>query len=296
MDAKQLLDLLPAIYRLRDAEQGGPLEALLEVLAEQLAGLEESLDQMYDDQFVETAAPWVLPYIGDLIGYRAVNLDASPVLGSPRSEVANTIGYRRRKGTAAMLEQLARDTTGWDASVVEFFDRLATTQTMNHIRPANLYAPHLRRIGELPPVDSPFDRISHTADVRRIGAGRTGRAAGGQGKYNIPNIGLFLWRIQEQRLTRSPAVALGGGRYLVHPLGVDAALYNDARPVPDFAGLATPANVPAADRPAPFVAAAGGVLRPWSELARRTAPRGRRRTLRPRRFAHCRPGWGHRRL
>ena len=57
---------------------------------------------------------------------------------SPRAEVANTIGYRRRKGTAAMLEQLARDVTDWPARAVEFFEQLATTQYMNHVR---LHAP-----------------------------------------------------------------------------------------------------------------------------------------------------------
>ncbi len=89
-----------------------------------------------------------MPYIGDLIGYRPLHgriLDAATsAIGSPRAEVAHTIGYRRRKGTAAMLEQLARDVTGWDAAVVEFFRLLATTQYMNHIRPETVYAPDLR--------------------------------------------------------------------------------------------------------------------------------------------------------
>jgi hypothetical protein len=244
MDANQLYELLPAIYRLRDAEQGEPLRALLGVIAEQAAGLEESLAQMYDDWFIETAAPWVVPYIGDLIGYRGVNLDASPALGTPRSEVANTIGYRRRKGTAAMLEQLGRDATGWDAAVVEFFQRLATPQYMNHIRPENLVSTHLGRVEELETIDTPFDRARHTTDVRRIASRRGARSAAGRGKYNIPNIGIFLWRIGEQLLSRSPAVPLDKGRYHFLPLDVDAALYNDALPVPDFAGLATPANVP----------------------------------------------------
>ena len=57
---------------------------------------------------------------------------------SQRAQVANTLAYRRRKGTAAVLEQLARDVTGWNASVVEFFQLLATTQYMNHLRPENL--------------------------------------------------------------------------------------------------------------------------------------------------------------
>ena len=127
LDADTLYNLLPATYRVRDVEQGDPLRALVAVLAEQAQALEENLEQLYDDQFIETCAEWVAPYIGDLIGYRSL-YGVAPRVGSPRAEVANTIGFRRRKGTAAMLEQLARDVTGWDARVVEFFQLLATTQ------------------------------------------------------------------------------------------------------------------------------------------------------------------------
>src|SRR5262245_42631519 len=107
-DANPLLELLPAIHRIRDAERGGPLREFLAVIAEQVAVLEEDLEQFSDDQFIETCATWVVPYLGDLIGYRSLH-HRVPTLASPRAEVANTIGYRRRKGTAAMLEQLARD-------------------------------------------------------------------------------------------------------------------------------------------------------------------------------------------
>ena len=65
--------LLPAVYRLRDAEQGEPLRALLALFAQQFAALEENLEQLYDDQFIETCADWVAPYIGDLIGYRPLH-------------------------------------------------------------------------------------------------------------------------------------------------------------------------------------------------------------------------------
>ncbi len=63
---EELYRLLPAVYRVRDAEQGGVLRELVDVLAEQVNVLAESLEQLYDDQFIETCAPWVAPYIGDL--------------------------------------------------------------------------------------------------------------------------------------------------------------------------------------------------------------------------------------
>lgn len=248
-DARTLYELLPAIYRIRDAEQGeklaalfnldgaegGPLKALLSVIADQIAVIEENLDQLYDDQFVETAAEWAVPYIGDLIGYRALH-GVAPQIGSPRAEVANTIAYRRRKGTAAMLEQLARDVTGQNARVVEFFQLLATTQYMNHIRPAAPFTPDLRSWEKLERLGTGFDTVGHTIDVRQISRRK--------GRYNIPNIGIFLWRLSAYRVTSSPAVALDSRRFLISPLGHDFPLFT--RPVTEdrITQIAQPVNVP----------------------------------------------------
>src|SRR5262250_3144808 len=134
LDFDTLYKMLPALYRSRDAEGGRALEALIGVLADQIALLEEDLAQLYDDQFIETCADWVVPYIGDLIGYRRLHGVTSTV-GSPRAEVANTIAYRRRKGTVSVVEQLVLDVTGWKARAVEFFQLLGTTQYLNHLRP-----------------------------------------------------------------------------------------------------------------------------------------------------------------
>lgn len=237
--AETLYQRLPAIHRVRDAEQGYPLRELLEVIAEQVAALEENLEQLYDDQFIETCAQWVAPYIGDVIGYRTLH-GVVPGVASPRADVANTIRYRRRKGTASMLEQVARDVTGWPARAVEFFQLLGWTQYMNHQRPQAHYAPDLRDGQSLQWVDTAFDTSAHTAEVRRI--------ATGAGRFNIPNIGLYLWRIHAFPLTRSPAVAdadVGGGLLLrFNPLGKDLPLYNTPETEEEITHLAEPANVP----------------------------------------------------
>ena len=70
MSAERLYRLLPAVHRLRDAEQGEPLRALLGLMARELQVLEENLEQLYDDQFIETCQEELAPYIGDVIGYR----------------------------------------------------------------------------------------------------------------------------------------------------------------------------------------------------------------------------------
>jgi hypothetical protein len=247
-DLERLYDLLPAVYRIRDAERGypppadalgdevlEPLRAFLSVLAEQAMVLEESIEQLYDDQFIETCAEWVVPYIGDLVGARGLN--APPGSGfSERVQVANTLGYRRRKGTAAVLEQLARDVTGWNAHVVEFLQRLTTTQYMNHVRLGNLASPDLRRWEPLELLTTPFDSLNHTLEVRRIASRR--------GKYNIPNVGLFLWRIGAYTSTDAVPFAVDARRYTFNPLGLSLPLYNRPLPEETIEHLAERVNVP----------------------------------------------------
>lgn len=234
-ETKRLYELVPALYRVGDTEQGEPLKALLAVIAEQLAILRESVEQLYDDQFIETCADWVAPYIGDLIGYRLLH-GVTAKTRSARAEVANTIAYRRRKGTATVLEQLARDVTGWNARAVEFFLSLAATQYMNHIRPFNHYAPDLRHWEPLERLDTAFNTIAHTVDVRRIDSQK--------GQYNIPDVGLFLWRLDAYRLRASPAVRVDDQRFLFCPLGHNLRLFTRPETEEEISHLAEPTNVP----------------------------------------------------
>ena len=233
---------------LREQAARGPLKALLTVFADEIAVLEENLEQLYDDLFVETGAEWTIPYIGDLIGYEPLH-GLGRTRGLTRGEVAHTIALRRRKGTASVLEQLARDVTGWNARAVECFRLLGTTQYMNHLRSTNVYAPDLRRweplarIGGAQPrtLDAPrtagaFDSLAHTVDVRRIESGR--------GRFNIPNIGIFLWRIDAYSHTKSPALRVDDRRYLVSPLGHPLPLYTNPLDEDEITHLAEPINVP----------------------------------------------------
>src|SRR5258705_9997783 len=233
-DGQTLYQLLPSVYRVRDIEQGGQLQALLTAIAGQTAVLEENLEQLYDDQFIETCADWVVPYIGELVGSHALHGIAR--IATPSADVADTYGYRRRKGTVPVIEQLARDVTGWNASAVEFFQRLIVTQYMNHIRPQCAAAPDLRRWEALERVGTAFDPIMRTIDVRRIARGR--------GRYNIRNIGVFLWRLNAYPLSGSPAARLDARRWRFHPLGIDQPLYTHPATEDDISDLATPLNVP----------------------------------------------------
>jgi hypothetical protein len=239
-DAARLFDLLPAVYRIRDVEQAlqnqdGPLHALLSVIADQLAVIEEGLDQHHDDLFIETCAEWVVPYIGELVGARGIGaLPGSRF--SERAFVANTIRYRRRKGTASVLEQLAADVTGWPSSVVEYFERLATTQYLNHLRPGNLSFADIRDAASLEAPGTAFDRVAHTADVRRIEPLR--------GRYNIPHVGIFLYRLTSFSVTDAPASPLDTHRYFFDSLGRNLELYNKPEIELEITHVAEPRNVP----------------------------------------------------
>ena len=226
--------------QLREKASRGPLKALLTAFVGELAVLEENLEQLYDDLFIETCAPWVVPYIADLLGSEPLHR-AGDERGLARAEVAHTIALRRRKGTAAALEQLARDLTGRNARVVEMFQLLATTQYMNHIRKDNQVTPSMRGGGALEWVGTAFDRFPHTLDVRRIASRR--------GRYNIPNIAIFLWRVDAHRLNRSPAVPEPAGdltstRWRFSPLGNDVKLHTRPEAEDEITHLAEPINVP----------------------------------------------------
>jgi len=136
LDAKALYTLLPAVYRTRDAANGGQLQALFAVMAAQSAVVEENITQLYDDQFIETCAPWVIPYIADLLGYNSI-YEIAAASSDSRAEVANTIGYRQRKGTLLALEQVTADISGRATLAVEQFRRLITTVSMRLVDPGH---------------------------------------------------------------------------------------------------------------------------------------------------------------
>lgn len=235
-----LYRLLPAIHRLRDADEGGPLKALIAVLAREGAVVEENIEQLLDNLFIETCEDWSAPYIGGTVGYRALYRIEGTDVGN-RAEIANTIGYRRRKGTAAVLEALARDVTGWPAHVVEYFQITATCQHMNHVRPGHHLAPDLHDPLGLEALGRAFDAVSHTPDVRSIRQAPRLKSIGG--KHNFRNIGIFLWRLIAMAHLRVPATRIDARRFLFDPLGAPRQLFNLPRPEDSITSISRPVHV-----------------------------------------------------
>jgi hypothetical protein len=251
--ADRLYELLPAFYRERDANQGEPLRALLRVIGEQVDVVEADVAQLYENWFIETCEDWVVPYVADLIGYRPVHEagEAGEVLTRqgrernkaliPRREVANTLRYRRRKGTLALLELLARDVAGWPARAVEFRLRLGWTQSVRHLRPDLGRTVDLRDALALERLDGPFDEIAHTVEVRRLASQRE------PGRYGLAAVGLFLWRLRPYPVTAAPAYCIEKAKhhFTFSALGNDVPLF--VRPQPestDPTAIAGPLELP----------------------------------------------------
>jgi hypothetical protein len=250
----RLYELLPAIYRMRDAERGYPLRALLGVITEQVNIVEEDISQLYENWFIETCQDWVVPYIGELIGYQLVHEAGEPgdittpqglarnkILIS-RRDVADAIQNRRRKGTLALLEELASDSAGWPTRAVEFFKLLAWTQNTNHLHLDQAQTADLRNGDALDLLGGPFDGSSRTVDIRRINSAYT------RGLYNIPSVGLFVWRLKSLPVTYTQAYCLeesGPHCYTFSALGNDMPLYINPQRESEPAHIAEELNLPA---------------------------------------------------
>lgn len=214
---------------------------------------------MWDDLFIETCADWVVPYIGDLVANTP--LYEVPGVGR-RVDVANTIGWRRRKGTLAMLGDLARGVTGWGAHAVATFELLSWNQNLNHVRvrvaaddPGGRHPLALDRVGSvdlrdrdtLDRLDTAFDCITHTVDLRPI--------TDDAGWYGLRKVCFFCFRLKSfpmVRMTPAPSLTGPAGCYHFGPLGQDAPVFHLGVPLASGQGFADETNVDAPIRPYRF--------------------------------------------
>ena len=246
--AQRLWALLPEVHRSDDTNADGspgPLHEILNRVGTQVAVVRRSLDRLWADQSIETCDDWVIPYLADLLDTNLIS-----GLGAPaqRLDVANTIHYRRRKGTLAVLEELARSVTGWDARIVEGFRRLARTR--HSLDPmvgggafptasprdvaalltaegltgaltrtpagglADLRSPHGAALA-----NSAFDESFHTADMR-VGRGALGH-------FGIPKLLVFLWRLNAFGVTGGTPVPVAGcgDQFVFDPTGREIPLF-----------------------------------------------------------------------
>lgn len=254
---KSLYNRLPEIYHIKDKEQNPPyqLKAYLDILDKIQDGIQNNIETLYHDFFIETCSEWVIPYIADLLG-------TSHLSGDPwtlRADVARTIKHRRRKGTLGAIESLTYALTEWAVHTVELRERVVWNQHLNHQRPdkgGNPPIPLLIEMQEsidgavrggtvtlrdpalLSFFNGPFDPFAHVVDIKPV--------AGGAIRYNIPNLAIFLWRLKdftvpvtepvlyentiiELSITPGTDEARFALRYDIHPLAEPMALFNTHR-------------------------------------------------------------------
>ena len=233
--AERLLDLLPQIFRIRDYEEAvriaglqgfaapdpladtaeGPLMALLAALGSQYDLLEAEVDWLYEDQFIETCADWVVPYIGALVGARVVDVGDAQ---SARMQVADTIRNRRSKGTARALANRARAVMALPAEAIEYAAFIARTWNPNF--PGEMVdatiainGPKSRALG------LPMTIAQHTIELRDMREG---------GRFAPANVGARAWPMRAVRHSETIPYQLSAeqpGRYRFDPLGRDIALW-----------------------------------------------------------------------
>ncbi len=217
----RLYDLLPAVYRRRDAETGGALRRFLQVFEEELERHEGDAWRAYDNWFIETCEEAVVPLIGELVGVHLPH-PVTDVTRSQRQWVANAIARRRRKGTASSLADLARDVTGHDAMLVESFRRLAVAwrTVPSSRRPVAFCA--LRDPLPLEAVGRAGDPTARVVDLRSVSRARAAR-------HHPAHAGVHLWRLRALPPLQAKARAATtppDGRYFAHPSGLDAPLWH----------------------------------------------------------------------
>lgn len=232
-----LYDWLPADIRTRDALAGQPLRALMSVLQTELDALRVDTETMWDDWFIETCEAWLVPYIGELLGVRGMRTGPDGTVPL-RAFVARQIAYRRRKGTVAALEELARDLIGRPAVAVEYFRGCITDVHTQHVRTTPAATVGLRDTVALRRVGSPFESFARTTDVRSIALDR--------GRHAPSNVGLFTWaaevmRIEDGRARVDPTLPEA---FHFDPLGRPLALFGAPQTETAIESLAQRRHVP----------------------------------------------------
>ncbi len=243
----RLYKLLPAIYRIRDELEGDrALQAMMAMIEAELGIVETDISNLYENWFIETCEAWVVPYLGDLLAVQDLDVDQPLTYGQQerRAYVANTLAYRQRKGTTPVLEQLARDITGWGARVVESQPLLSTTQHINHLR-SQTQTVNLRRdtvpARPIPErIGTPFERqVSYSADI--------GQRTGDRSRYNPASLSLYLWRLQSYPIERGIARAIAPDIdrvFTFNPLGLSVPLFNTPQTEVELTTIATEINLP----------------------------------------------------
>lgn len=202
--------LPPVLRDTPDGEPGSPrlLDALLAAADGQRALLEDDIDSLWHDFFIESCADWAVPYIGSLLGLPPE---------ADRTEVAYAIALRRRKGTPAALEDFAEVVTGLTARAIEGWQVTLWAHRLGHPLPLRTASWDVRDTSRFR-IGTPFER--------------TRRSVTPGGRWSPRAVTAVVWPWQVSSYVATEAAPLPEPRrFALHPLGAHAPLYLKPRPL-----------------------------------------------------------------
>src|SRR5262249_55489697 len=131
-----------------------------------------------------------------------------------------------RKGTVRLLEDLASAMTGWPSRAVEFYRLLSVTQNINYLHLDRGFTVDVRDGDALENIGTAFNELASNVDVRRVNSRHF------PGAPNIPDVGVYLWRLRPYSVTMTPAYCYEQASpncFLFSVLGNDTPLFTRPR-------------------------------------------------------------------
>ncbi|MFG6080222.1 phage tail protein [Paracoccus litorisediminis] len=166
-----LYALIPEFHKRRDRTaaasvppEAQELRAMVEALAAPLAAIQQSIEELYADFFVETAGEAMLPGLAAAIGLDPAFRDPE----ANRRDLAAAMGWRRRKGTPAMLEEMGRVLLDRQVALAEGWKSVMLVQDLNLIRTKRIIA-GLRPASVAERAQGPLSNLMRLIDPRPIG-------------------------------------------------------------------------------------------------------------------------------
>lgn len=163
--------LIPEFHKRRDraafaAVPPEPQEllAFIEALAAPLAAVRQSIEELYGDLFIESAGESMLPALAASIGLEPVFRGAE----ANRRNLAAAMGWRRRKGTPAMLEEMGRVLFDRQMALREGWKTVMLTQDLNIRRRERVMA-DLRPASVADRAAGPLADLMRLFDPRPVG-------------------------------------------------------------------------------------------------------------------------------
>jgi len=218
-----LYNLLPAVYRTRDALQpGSPLQALLRAIAGQVDQFNTDIGELYDNWFIETCDAELLAYFAELVGISlgpslpksADYSDSSDDVVWRRAQIADAITDRSRKGSFSVLEDLAIQATGWPARAIELRRIALATQSIRMPDIGRRRVVDVADTQALELLTTPLSDAAPMTDVRRLSSHRT------PGTIDPSAVAVWLWRLVADKVNHAEAATAGEDyRYTFDQLG-----------------------------------------------------------------------------